>query len=59
MAVAGGDGPSSEISLSFSCRNLLDMDVFSKSDPIVVVYDCSAEGKWTEVSEAGVGAISA
>lgn len=58
MAVAGG-GPSSEISLSFSCRDLLDKDVFSKSDPIVAVYDCSAEGgKWTEVSEQDVREVT-
>lgn len=49
-AVPGLSGPSSEVSLSISCRKLLDKDVFSKSDPIVVAYDCAAEGgTWTEV----------
>ncbi len=31
-------GPSSKIILSLSCRNLKDLDTFSKSDPEVHVY---------------------
>ncbi|XP_069699446.1 copine-8-like [Periplaneta americana] len=30
--------PTSEVELSIFCRNLLDCDVFSKSDPMCVVY---------------------
>ena len=62
MAVAapGLTEPSSEVTLSISCRNLLDKDVFSKSDPIVVVYDSPAaegQGKWTEVSQEATLAL--
>ncbi len=31
-------GPSSKIQLTISCRNLADLDTFSKSDPEVHVY---------------------
>ncbi|OXA64514.1 Copine-5 [Folsomia candida] len=30
--------PTSTVEISISCRNLLDMDVFSRSDPMCVVY---------------------
>ncbi|XP_014674843.1 PREDICTED: copine-8-like [Priapulus caudatus] len=30
--------PATKVELSISCRNLVDMDVFSKSDPMVVLY---------------------
>ncbi|XP_028853361.1 copine-9-like [Denticeps clupeoides] len=30
--------PATKIEVSVSCRNLLDMDTFSKSDPVVVLY---------------------
>uniref|UniRef100_A0A8C7JUB7 Copine-8 n=3 Tax=Oncorhynchus TaxID=8016 RepID=A0A8C7JUB7_ONCKI len=30
--------PATKIELTVSCRNLLDMDTFSKSDPVVVLY---------------------
>ncbi|XP_028430545.1 LOW QUALITY PROTEIN: copine-9 [Perca flavescens] len=30
--------PATKIEISVSCRNLLDMDTFSKSDPVVVLY---------------------
>ena len=29
---------SNKVELSFSCRNLVDLDTFSKSDPIVQVF---------------------
>ncbi len=32
------ENPSSKIILSISCRNLVDLDVFSKTDPEVHVY---------------------
>lgn len=31
-------GPSSMVELHISCRNLVDLDTFSKSDPVVHVY---------------------
>ncbi|CAF90390.1 unnamed protein product, partial [Tetraodon nigroviridis] len=30
--------PATKIEVTVSCRNLLDMDTFSKSDPVVVLY---------------------
>ncbi|XP_074490161.1 copine-8-like [Sebastes fasciatus] len=30
--------PATKIEITVSCRNLLDMDTFSKSDPVVVLY---------------------
>ena len=51
MAYSGSQ-PVSEVVLSISCRDLLDKDFFSKSDPIVVVVQESPDGvKWNEVSE--------
>ncbi|KAK3932056.1 Copine-8 [Frankliniella fusca] len=42
--------PSSEVELTISCRNLLDCDVFSKSDPLCVVKMKTAEfPQWREV----------
>jgi copine 5/8/9 len=32
------NGPSDKVQISISCRNLADVDTFSKSDPIVHVY---------------------
>lgn len=31
-------GPSNKIQLSISCRNLVDLDILSKSDPQVFLY---------------------
>ena len=31
-------GLATKVELSFSCTDLLDMDVFSKSDPFIVLY---------------------
>ena len=50
MAYSGSQ-PVSEVVLSFSCRDLLDKDFFSKSDPIVVVQESPDGVKWNEVSE--------
>lgn len=45
-----GSGPCSRVELSISCSKLRDMDVFSKSDPIVAVYTRShGQSKYTEV----------
>ncbi|XP_026810821.1 copine-5-like isoform X1 [Rhopalosiphum maidis] len=42
--------PTSEIELTLSCRNLLDCDVFSKSDPMCVVFMKTPETtKWIEI----------
>lgn len=45
MAEGGGPVPMapqdacSKVELSISCNNLKDMDVFSKSDPVVFLYE--------------------
>merc|ERR1712159_577958 len=41
--------PVQQIELNVSCRNLLDMDLFSKSDPFVVVYMQSQDKQWREI----------
>lgn len=42
--------PSSEVELTVSCRNLMDCDVFSKSDPMCVVKMKTAEfQQWREI----------
>ncbi|XP_046386140.1 copine-8-like isoform X2 [Ischnura elegans] len=41
--------PTSEVEMTISCRSLLGMDVFSKSDPMVVVYNQPfGERRWVE-----------
>ncbi|KAL4361163.1 hypothetical protein GQ457_04G035910 [Hibiscus cannabinus] len=45
----GIQGLFSQIELSFSATNLRDRDVFSKSDPMVVVYIQERDGAFTEV----------
>ena len=35
---AAAASPCSRVELSISCSDLLDTDIFSKSDPIAVVY---------------------
>ena len=39
-----------KVELSFSCTDLLDMDVFSKSDPFIVLYTNTG---YTSQSNAG------
>ncbi|XP_071448291.1 copine-8-like [Hetaerina americana] len=42
--------PTSEVEVSISCRSLRGMDVFSKSDPMVVVYrQLFGDKKWAEI----------
>lgn len=41
--------PVQKVELKISCRNLLDMDFFSKSDPFVVVYNKPQSGNWREI----------
>jgi len=43
--------PTSEVELTISCRNLLDCDVFSKSDPMCVTYLKNFEVmEWQEIA---------
>jgi Ca2+-dependent lipid-binding protein len=45
--------PTSEVELTIECNNLRNMDTFSKSDPIAVVY--SREGdRWSEVGRTEI-----
>lgn len=44
----------SRVQLNISCRNLLDKDVMSKSDPMAVVT-LLRDGSWFEVSLHGEG----
>ncbi len=54
--VAQSGTPSSRVELHISAHNLLDKDVFSKSDPIVVVYTFHNGSKtWNEVGQTLVG----
>ena len=39
---------SSRVQLTISCKNLVDADVFSKSDPMVVVF-ANNSGQWSEI----------
>lgn len=41
--------PTTEIEISFSCTNLRDMDVLSKSDPQIVLYMKNSHGEFMEV----------
>ena len=48
--------PSTLVELHISCQKLKDMDVFSKSDPIVSVrVKDPKSGSWREVSAGGGG----
>ncbi len=50
--------PSSRVELHISAHNLLDKDVFSKSDPMVVVYTFHNGSKtWNEVGQTLVGRV--
>ena len=42
--------PSTRVELHISCDNLRDADLFSKSDPVVVVYTQTSNKQWVEVS---------
>ena len=55
MAAVGDSGPGAtqcvtKVALSISCQNLLDMDTFSKSDPLCVLFMNSSGPHWCEVS---------
>ncbi|XP_075773385.1 copine-9-like, partial [Pelodiscus sinensis] len=52
---APGSVPATKLELSVSCRNLLDMDTFSKSDPVVVLYvQGSGSKEWRECGRTEV-----
>lgn len=38
-----------KIELAISCKNLLDKDIGSKSDPLCVLLQNVGDDKWTEV----------
>ncbi|TFJ98949.1 interferon-inducible GTPase 5-like [Platysternon megacephalum] len=47
--------PATKLELSVSCRNLLDMDTFSKSDPVVVLFiQGSGSKEWREFGRTEV-----
>ncbi|XP_040214968.1 copine-9 isoform X1 [Rana temporaria] len=47
--------PATKIEITVSCRSLLDMDTFSKSDPVVVLYLQGIGNKeWTEFGRTEV-----
>nr|XP_033782250.1 copine-9 isoform X2 [Geotrypetes seraphini] len=47
--------PATKIEITASCRNLLDMDTFSKSDPVVVLYAQGIANKeWSEYGRTEV-----
>lgn len=54
MAAGGPQGPgathlATKVELTISCENLMDMDVFSKSDPLCAVYINTTGSQWYEV----------
>uniref|UniRef100_A0A8C6T580 Copine-3 n=1 Tax=Neogobius melanostomus TaxID=47308 RepID=A0A8C6T580_9GOBI len=51
---AVGQGPGApqcvtKVSLSVSCEHLMDMDAFSKSDPLCVLYISTSGAQWCEI----------
>nr|XP_034954297.1 copine-9 [Zootoca vivipara] len=47
--------PATKVELTVSCRNLLDMDTFSKSDPVVILYiQGTADKEWREFGRTEV-----
>ncbi|TNM87167.1 hypothetical protein fugu_007397 [Takifugu bimaculatus] len=50
-----GSIPATKVEITVSCRNLLDRDTFSKSDPLVVLYTQGVECKqWREFGRTEV-----
>ena len=47
--VLGPTPLATKVELTISCENLLDMDVFSKSDPLCVLYINTSGSHWYEV----------
>lgn len=46
-STGGHTGLTTKVELSFSCTKLLDMDVFSKSDPFLVLYTSTGYTSWS------------
>ncbi|KAM9829533.1 copine Va isoform 2-T2 [Syngnathus typhle] len=52
---SSGSIPATKVEITVSCRNLLDRDTFSKSDPLVVLYTQGVECKqWREFGRTEV-----
>ncbi|XP_015730465.1 copine-9 isoform X4 [Coturnix japonica] len=52
---AAGSVPGTKVELSVSCRNLLDMDTFSKSDPVVILFvQSTGSSEWKEFGRTEV-----
>ncbi|CAM4716750.1 unnamed protein product [Leuciscus chuanchicus] len=50
-----GNIPATKVEITVSCRNLLDRDTFSKSDPLCVLYTQGVESKqWREFGRTEV-----
>ncbi|KAK1801317.1 hypothetical protein P4O66_022999 [Electrophorus voltai] len=50
-----GNIPATKVEISVSCRNLLDRDTFSKSDPVCILYTQGVESKqWREFGRTEV-----
>ncbi|XP_057213349.1 copine-5 isoform X1 [Triplophysa rosa] len=50
-----GDIPATKVEITVSCRNLLDRDTFSKSDPLCILYTQGTESKqWREFGRTEV-----
>ena len=48
-----GEAVSSKVELSLSCSNLKDLDVFSKSDPVVFLYEQKGS-EWVKLGRTEV-----
>jgi hypothetical protein len=53
MLTSASHQPQSKVSLNFSCTGLANLDVGSKSDPQVFVYQKAADGGQTLVGKTG------
>ncbi len=45
---------SSKVELSISCTNLKDLDYFSKSDPVVFLYEQRGAKRWDKIGRTEV-----
>lgn len=52
-SVLSSDSVSSKVELSISCSNLKDLDRFSKSDPVVFLFEKRAQ-QWVVVARTEV-----
>ena len=49
MAGVGDSDACSKVELSVSCTDLVDLDRFSKSDPIVYLYERKGQAEWIKL----------